>query len=706
MVTSGSTTTQGKSVQISSITATLQRPVKKEQDLFLEAKSRGERIGNLGKFKDGSCNIRFDPPHSIENTSILSVQLRKNRLFQRDILLTQMRDFTVQKAQKELRKLGHLTEVNDHPVSDDAVAVFSISFSMKDNAVEDLMHSAIVVADNLKSILDPLKGRYPLIDRTISLGVAVSEANPIAKSVLATVDEIKKLLRDQDNQVKELRDLAGEMAESLHCVAAVRQFANSEALLKDLEEADSLVRNTANFISQYNSFSAIRTLSSILSDKTTGELASLTRRFSWFKQNLATNISAQTGQTIEEMKGMLSRTITDSTDRDEFALLQMLKTGTSAAPRGQKPCMNGDPPTIFWLHGHPGTGKSAIAASVRARLFKKNRLGSIYFFRREDAESQTPEALWCSVAYDLALNSPAIRRLVIEKLKSQEIDLRVSTARDIFDKLVADTLALTAHQVSEPPRVIVIDALDECGGLSSESRSYQEQVLLALARCQSVSLQIKIFVTSRNEANIQRVLGTGATRIRALGVGQSVTQDSSLDIEKYLRRGFCEIRSPLTRIKSPWPTDSDLQLLVDTAAGLFIWATTILRHIEEGNPEKRLNSILQGICSQGMVLDPLVQLYETILDSKFKQPGQIRDFVRVAGTIIAAQTPLSLDNLVELLSPLTWSLDHTDIETICNKLRSLLDTGSDLRFLHQSFPDFLIKLPSNHRFHCNKSNLR
>lgn len=45
------------------------------------------------------------------------------------------------------------------------------------------------------------------------------------------------------------------MAESLDCIADVRQFAKSNQLLKALEEVDPLMRDTANFISQYSSSS-------------------------------------------------------------------------------------------------------------------------------------------------------------------------------------------------------------------------------------------------------------------------------------------------------------------------------------------------------------------------------------------------------------------------------------------------------------------
>jgi hypothetical protein len=107
-------------------------------------------------------------------------------------------------------------------------------------------------------------------------------------------------------------------------------------------------------------------------------------------------------------------------------------------------------------------------------------------------------------------------------------------------------------------------------------------------------------------------------------------------------------------------------------------------------------------------MDLLGQLYAALLASKFKTRDQTTRFVKVAGAVIAARTPLSSEDLVELITPLNRAgfeqekLDKTDLETICKKLKSVLDTGSGLRFLHQSFVDFLISLPIESQFRCEK----
>ncbi|KAJ7462978.1 hypothetical protein FB451DRAFT_1495082, partial [Mycena latifolia] len=715
--------TRRHSVQISTISTTL-RGTTKRKDLFIKVDLGGVRIEKR-RFRDQSpSKIQFNPPRSLDGAATIRVQLCKSN-FIRDTTVLAMMEFTLQKAQEIL---GDLTEVTDHLVFSNAAAEFRLSFSMKSNAAHDLIRAGVDVTSNLKSILDHLGSGFKFFDTVLSLGAAASEVNPIAKAVLASVSEVKKLLETQDKCEKEIYDLVVGMGDCLHCIADVRQFAKSDQLLNSLEALDPLVRDTANFISQYGSFSlTTRIVSLNFSNKTRDQLESLNRRFLSFKERFDRGVAAQTGLTMEEIKTQLNVILDDSAFREEATLLRTLKPGISDIRRGQEECMedtrvdilrvidewidDDEGPNLFWLHGHPGTGKSTIAASVRSRLLKAHQLGSSFFFRREDFASQTPEALWCTVAYDLAQKFSAIRRLAAEKLKSQEVVPNITSHDDIFNKLIAIPLTLSPDELPGRPLVIVIDALDECGGLQ-ESQSYQRPVLRALGRCQSLPLRVKIFITSRNDGNIESVLGTGGPRIKVLEVGRDVTKDSSLDIEKYLRRGFGEILAEFRTIPTPWPTESDLQILTNTAAGLFIWASTVLNLIRDGDPIRDLDAILAMIRSHGMHMSPsmdlLGQLYATILASKFKTRDQIIRFVKVAGAVIAARTPLSSEDLVELISPLSRmgfekeKLDRTDFETICKKLKSVLDTASGLRFLHQSFVDFLISLPIESQFRCEK----
>ncbi|KAJ6541298.1 WD40-repeat-containing domain protein [Mycena sp. CBHHK59/15] len=529
------------------------------------------------------------------------------------------------------------------------------------------------------------------------------------------------MLQAHDKCDEDIRALLEDMADSLDCIADVRQFVRLGQLKRALGEIDPLMRESVNFLARYTSQSRGSKMIAFVtfSTETRNELDTLTRSFLSFKRKFDRGLAVQSGMTIMEvhhtaavMEAQLKSLLDESALRREDNVLQRLRSGSSNTTQRHDRCMEGTRvdilstvdewvndlhgPNIFWLHGHPGTGKSAIATTVRAHLLEAGRLGSSFFFRREDFASQTPEALWCSVAYDLAQKYPSMRHIVVEKLTSREVDPDVTGHYEIFNELIAIPLGgpLVVAPGSLP--VIVIDALDECGGLE-EARSYQEKVLRALAHWQSVPSQFKIFVTSRNEGNIGSFLGSGQSRCRVLEVGDSVTRHSSMDIENYLRHGFDKILEDFTTIPRPWPSGSELKMLADAAAGLFIWASTVLKIVAAGQPKRELNAILDMIRTGNVIgeMGHLGQLYQGLLTSKFRTPSHISLFKEVSGAVIAARIPLSAQDLVELLRTLT----STDIEFVCKQLSSVLDNHSGLRFLHQSFVDFLVKPSVDPNFH-------
>jgi cytidylate kinase len=61
-----------------------------------------------------------------------------------------------------------------------------------------------------------------------------------------------------------------------------------------------------------------------------------------------------------------------------------------------------DEPTIPWIQGPPGSGKSAIASSLASR-FERGQLGSLFPFKREDVTFSDPTVVWRTMAHDLSL---------------------------------------------------------------------------------------------------------------------------------------------------------------------------------------------------------------------------------------------------------------------------------------------------------------
>jgi NACHT domain len=340
-------------------------------------------------------------------------------------------------------------------------------------------------------------------------------------------------------------------------------------------------------------------------------------------------------------------------------------------------------PNILWLKGHPGVGKSAIATSMVEHLSTMKRLGSRFFFQRQKANIMTSNALWRTVAYDLARRHPTIRKSIIAKLKEDDLSLTTINVDKLFLHLILEPLIESERNSEELLPVVVIDALDECGGLEGQYSADRKALMRTFTSWSKLPAKFKLIVTSRGESDIERLFSTTRHFPIEISAGQAVEAQSSEDIRLFLAHQLHEVALGYSKSLSPtWPGPQVIQELAERAGGLFIWAETVTRFIRSGNPVGRLGLVLEETGTT--YLDTL---YEQILDTSFPNPtaSEIRTLCSVLGTIILAKAPLSLLAIARLLS-----LDVSAVEHVCNGLQSLIRSGDTLGFHHESFVDLLI----------------
>ncbi|KLO10466.1 hypothetical protein SCHPADRAFT_516305 [Schizopora paradoxa] len=123
--------------------------------------------------------------------------------------------------------------------------------------------------------------------------------------------------------------------------------------------------------------------------------------------------------------------------------------GAGACPR--------DSPTsysnILWISGDDGMGKTAIASSV-VTLLNSTEFGDVihaHYFISDDVKKGDPRRIWCTIAYQLAISSPAYRRILSESgvLTTDTKDLNV---KDLFEALIKTPLSQLNMSI-----VVVID---------------------------------------------------------------------------------------------------------------------------------------------------------------------------------------------------------------------------------------------------------
>ena len=206
------------------------------------------------------------------------------------------------------------------------------------------------------------------------------------------------------------------------------------------------------------------------------------------------------------------------------------------------------------------------------------------------------------------------------QLTQGNAELSSSNIDRLFEVLIEKPLSTFTlnHDLLEQLPVIVVDALDECGGLRHESSGRDDfgGLLHTLKRWALVShlRKFKLTITSRPEDRITRTFpGSISTHINIPSGNNVKSGDStSNDIRTFLKK-----RLEDTNMGDAW-VDEALGHLVPDAAGMFIWAKTAADFLQE-NPAPRfhlLKTRKQEDSTEGF--KDLYSLYSTVVETSFQ----------------------------------------------------------------------------------------
>ena len=343
---------------------------------------------------------------------------------------------------------------------------------------------------------------------------------------------------------------------------------------------------------------------------------------------------------------------------------------------------NPDAPNILWIKAAPGAGKSTIASTLFTTLeIKIKRLGAGYFFGRQDTATTTAGEVWQGIAYDLARH-PTIRRHLAEKMRKEEIDLTNPNIDVLFRQLIVESLSKIGNVSGDQSPVIIIDALDECGGIDGPRSTELQQLMRTIIAWSKLPSNCKLIVTSREESDIAMVLAPNLPYTIDLLVGDAMADHSKRDIHAFLREELRTIAGRYSASPTEWPGTEVIESLAIKANGLFIWASTVVQYVRRGNPRKLLEEIVNAEHVTGMS-----GLYTTVLSAAFPDAASdlLQELRMILATIIVAKRTLDTQVLADLLTMDPWTVEY-----VCNALRPVLETEGGVRFRHQSFVDFIL----------------
>ena len=346
---------------------------------------------------------------------------------------------------------------------------------------------------------------------------------------------------------------------------------------------------------------------------------------------------------------------------------------------------------IFWLRGMAGTGKSTISCTLAHKFKSQNTLGGNFFFSRGSGEANNAVNFVGTLAYQLAKRSPEVKGNVCDAIAAQS-DITRQGLRNQWKELISGPLSRAKFN-QRPTLNFVIDALDECG--SEDDVRLLLQLFVEIKDLTNIDLGV--FVTSRPEIVIRHGFQDIPEIIHQnLDLGEIPRPIVEQDISVFLRQKLG--RLSLQHELPDWPSEYDIQSLIQKADCLFIYAATACRFIEDKNwdPEDRLSEILKADSADGSDTAQLDEMYMQVLRCSVFEERPEREvaklcdrFKRVVGPIVTFFDELSISAVAKLLSMPVKSVD-----VALGSLHSVLNVPDNLespiRLLHPSFHDFLL----------------
>jgi len=186
---------------------------------------------------------------------------------------------------------------------------------------------------------------------------------------------------------------------------------------------------------------------------------------------------------------------------------------------------NVDGHNVIWIRGSPGIGKSALAASIAARLQEQDRHVILFRFDRTQSATITTDALWHVVALGLARLYPSIRQHILNIVQNDKMP-DPSNIDSRFKCLIEMPLSMLNGVPHGELPVIVIDALDECGGLRHNASGKEDYIGLLCMLKHWIQIdhlkRFKLVITSRHDEFIQRMFPKSISIHIAIPSGSNV----------------------------------------------------------------------------------------------------------------------------------------------------------------------------------------
>ncbi|KAJ7306244.1 WD40-repeat-containing domain protein [Mycena albidolilacea] len=509
------------------------------------------------------------------------------------------------------------------------------------NKVFDLADGIIDNKESMAELLLPLGQRLNVVSTALTQKHLVRDIQPTLKRFSSTLEETTNKLQDMYDE--------GLFKRILQCDEHPKELADIFRRVDEATKNFQLELNLANF----------KQVNTVKNDVEVSRL-----------HNLRPIFEARYG-------GLDRNTCTPGTRED---IIKDIISWCKDTSRGA--------PSLYWLSGMAGTGKSTIAATICQKLDEDgdaSRLATSFFCSRQSEAGRKRSNIIPTIAHGLALRLPRFRRAVLDaQLDANPPELK-HHLRDLLtqpcDMSIGDREGL-------PPLVVVIDALDELE--NSDGSSFLEDLIREIAKHPDNLPSLKFFVTSRPDPSIVEI-GKTLSSDTVFCLEEVPIDIANKDINTYLE-------ASLPRL----PLDQ-LHCLTEQTSGLFIYAATVVRMIipDRRQPpapsmqKKQLQALLnawpgKSQCAFGGSL--IDHLYEDILRQYFCGRNMTelhqKSSLSVLHTVLCAQEPIQVSDIPQLWANL--DLEEDAVLEVVQSLHSVLYIKACRVYsYHKSFLDFM-----------------
>ena len=333
-----------------------------------------------------------------------------------------------------------------------------------------------------------------------------------------------------------------------------------------------------------------------------------------------------------------------------------------------------NPPSIVWLTGSPGQGKSVLAGYLIKTCKEKNGECLFFFCRHDDEAKRSIPNILRTVAYSLAVAEKKVRMNYLAQ-KNQGVSLADMSPVMLWERLFKNNLR------SDLSRTIhwVIDGFDEL------EEQYRGEFASLLAEAAQFNLGFKVLVVSRDDRVVDDAFEHDDT-VKTVKLNKKRTNN---DIRKFIT----------TKVKKKFPALSEearqrvIDGLTKKSGALFLWATLALNIVCRKHSESTLFKALDELPLDSQ-MKSLYSMIVRRLGTECSDPGE-RDIAKALHTwILCSFRPLSLSELKcalelkfgSMFSPLEFKRAVRDFGG------SLIEIGEDaiVTFVHATVKEFLM----------------